>query len=233
MCDALTGYDYVTGLGTPQAKVLIPALAARPDRGAASSRLELFRASRFPFTAHSCRTSLHLYSHPTKSQRQRRRRDITEPRGSGGKNRKERPSAVGATQPLLRSAQTPARYACATSLRCRRLIAAVVYSFLRRGHSESQSASPQIQPRHRSIPNEATIAGHEVWRHICRRCLVHRRVAEIVAKPRAKASLSWSCSAMSGVTNTLIEAATRSEAGDRDQRSTCLKSSAQAARRSP
>src|SRR5271163_4341610 len=30
MCDALTGYDYVTGLGTPQSKVLIPALAARP-----------------------------------------------------------------------------------------------------------------------------------------------------------------------------------------------------------
>src|SRR5271170_1169234 len=30
ICDALTGYDYVTGLGTPQSKVLIPALAARP-----------------------------------------------------------------------------------------------------------------------------------------------------------------------------------------------------------
>src|SRR5271155_2701272 len=30
MCDALTGYDYVTGLGTPQSKLLIPALAARP-----------------------------------------------------------------------------------------------------------------------------------------------------------------------------------------------------------
>jgi subtilase family serine protease len=30
LCDALTGYDYVTGLGTPQSKVLIPALAARP-----------------------------------------------------------------------------------------------------------------------------------------------------------------------------------------------------------
>jgi subtilase family serine protease len=30
MCDALTGYDYVTGLGTPQSKVLVPALAARP-----------------------------------------------------------------------------------------------------------------------------------------------------------------------------------------------------------
>jgi subtilase family serine protease len=30
LCDALTGYDYVTGLGTPQSKVLVPALAARP-----------------------------------------------------------------------------------------------------------------------------------------------------------------------------------------------------------
>ena len=30
ICDASAGYDYVTGLGTPQSKVLIPALAARP-----------------------------------------------------------------------------------------------------------------------------------------------------------------------------------------------------------
>jgi subtilase family serine protease len=30
ICDALAGYDYVTGLGTPQSKVLIPALAAHP-----------------------------------------------------------------------------------------------------------------------------------------------------------------------------------------------------------
>ena len=30
LCDALAGYDYVTGLGTPQSKVLVPALAARP-----------------------------------------------------------------------------------------------------------------------------------------------------------------------------------------------------------
>ncbi|MFZ3215753.1 MAG: S53 family peptidase [Candidatus Acidiferrales bacterium] len=30
LCDALTGYDYVTGLGTPQSKLLVPALAARP-----------------------------------------------------------------------------------------------------------------------------------------------------------------------------------------------------------
>jgi subtilase family serine protease len=30
LCDALAGYDYVTGLGTPQTKVLVPALAARP-----------------------------------------------------------------------------------------------------------------------------------------------------------------------------------------------------------
>jgi subtilase family serine protease len=30
ICDAFAGYDYVTGLGTPQSKVLIPALAARP-----------------------------------------------------------------------------------------------------------------------------------------------------------------------------------------------------------
>jgi subtilase family serine protease len=30
MCDAFAGYDYVTGLGTPQSKVLIPALAVRP-----------------------------------------------------------------------------------------------------------------------------------------------------------------------------------------------------------
>ena len=30
LCDALAGYDYVTGLGTPQSKLLVPALAARP-----------------------------------------------------------------------------------------------------------------------------------------------------------------------------------------------------------
>lgn len=30
LCDALAGYDYVTGLGTPQSKVLIPALVAHP-----------------------------------------------------------------------------------------------------------------------------------------------------------------------------------------------------------
>ena len=30
ICDARAGYDYVTGLGTPQSGVLIPALAARP-----------------------------------------------------------------------------------------------------------------------------------------------------------------------------------------------------------
>ena len=30
ICDALAGYDYVTGLGTPQPKVLIPALVAHP-----------------------------------------------------------------------------------------------------------------------------------------------------------------------------------------------------------
>ena len=30
LCDALAGYDYVTGLGTPQSKVLVSALAARP-----------------------------------------------------------------------------------------------------------------------------------------------------------------------------------------------------------
>ena len=30
LCDALAGYDYVTGLGTPQSKVLVTALAARP-----------------------------------------------------------------------------------------------------------------------------------------------------------------------------------------------------------
>jgi len=30
ICDARTGYDFVTGLGTPQSNVLIPALAARP-----------------------------------------------------------------------------------------------------------------------------------------------------------------------------------------------------------
>jgi subtilase family serine protease len=30
MCDALAGYDYVTGLGTPQAAVLIQALVAKP-----------------------------------------------------------------------------------------------------------------------------------------------------------------------------------------------------------
>ena len=30
ICDALAGYDYVTGLGTPQPKVLIPALASHP-----------------------------------------------------------------------------------------------------------------------------------------------------------------------------------------------------------
>jgi subtilase family serine protease len=30
VCDALTGYDFVTGLGTPRVSVLVPALAARP-----------------------------------------------------------------------------------------------------------------------------------------------------------------------------------------------------------
>ena len=30
ICDALAGYDYVTGLGTPQSKVLIPALVSHP-----------------------------------------------------------------------------------------------------------------------------------------------------------------------------------------------------------
>ena len=30
MCDALAGYDFVTGLGTPRVNVLVPALASRP-----------------------------------------------------------------------------------------------------------------------------------------------------------------------------------------------------------
>jgi hypothetical protein len=30
LCDALVGYDYVSGLGTPQAVTLIQALVARP-----------------------------------------------------------------------------------------------------------------------------------------------------------------------------------------------------------
>ena len=30
LCDALVGYDYVTGLGTPQSKVLVPALISHP-----------------------------------------------------------------------------------------------------------------------------------------------------------------------------------------------------------
>ena len=29
ICDALAGYDYVTGLGTPQGDALIPALTAK------------------------------------------------------------------------------------------------------------------------------------------------------------------------------------------------------------
>jgi subtilase family serine protease len=30
LCDALAGYDFVTGLGTPRVNVLVPALVSRP-----------------------------------------------------------------------------------------------------------------------------------------------------------------------------------------------------------